>query len=151
MKLKSIRSKSLAAAVAIASLAMVFTGCSSTVPTDTPGVERMGRYVLKQYGPELWTLLGYRFANSQIGDEWMILEVGLSSPNGQSAKVTRDDVFLRAPDGTRVRLATQREFNEAYGSLRPVISRASVDRDPLYYFPPSRRECAVQFFVAPGG
>jgi hypothetical protein len=151
MKSISIRSKSLVAALAIASLAMILTSCSSTVPTDTPGVERMGRYVLKQYGPELWTVLGYRFANSQIGDEWMILEVGLSSPNGQSAKVTRDDVFLRAPDGTRVRLATQSEFNEVYGSLRPVISKANVNRDPLDYFPPSREECFVQFFVEPGG
>jgi hypothetical protein len=106
--------------------------------------------VLKQFGPELWTVLGYRFANTQISDEWMILEVGLSSPNGQTAKVTRGDVFLRAPDGTRVPLPTQTAFNEAYGSLRPVIAKAGVDRDPLDYFPPSRIECAIQFFVTPG-
>jgi hypothetical protein len=96
-------------------------------------------------------VLGYRFANSQIGDEWMILEVGLSSPNGQTATVEREDVFLRTPDGTRLPVPTQKAFNEAYGSLRPVISKANVDRDPLDYFPPSRIECAIQFFVTPGG
>ncbi len=42
----------------------------------------MGQYILKQFGPELWTVLGYRFANSQMAEEWMILEVGLSSPSG---------------------------------------------------------------------
>ncbi len=26
----------------------------------------MGQYILKQFGPELWTVLGYRFANSQM-------------------------------------------------------------------------------------
>jgi hypothetical protein len=130
--------------------ALTLTGCSTATPTDTPGVDRMGAYVLKQFGPELWTVLGYRFANSQLGDEWMILEVGLSSPNGQSAEVTREEIFLLSPSGNRIPLATQRQFNEAWGSLRPVIQRANVDRDPLEYFPPSRIECPIQFFVAPG-
>ena len=136
--------------LALAAVSVTLVGCSSATPTDTPGVERMGRSVLQQLGPELWTVLGYRFANSQIGDEWMILEVGLSSPSGQTATVKREDVFLRTPDGNRVPLPTQKAFNEAYGSLRPVISRANVDRDPLDYFPPSRIECAIQFFVTPG-
>jgi hypothetical protein len=130
--------------------ALTLTGCSTATPTDTPGVDRMGAYVLKQFGPELWTVLGYRFANSQLGDEWMILEVGLSSPNGQSAEVTREEIFLLSPSGNRIPLATQRQFNEEWGSLRPVIQRANVDRDPLEYFPPSRIECPIQFFVAPG-
>ncbi len=110
----------------------------------------MGQYVLKQFGPELWTVLGYRFANSQLGDEWMILEIGLSSPNGQSAKVAREDIFLLSPSGNRIPLATQRRFNEVWGSLRSTIEKANVNRDPLEYFPPSRIECAIQFFVTPG-
>ncbi len=134
----------------LALLAVVVTvGCSSATPTDTPGVDRMGRYVLKQFGPELWAVLGYRFANTQISDEWMVLEVGLSSPNGQTAKITREDIFLRAPDGTQHPLPTQRDFNEAYGALRPVLAKADVNRDPLDYFPPSREGCAIQFFVEP--
>jgi hypothetical protein len=142
---------SVLAALTLTIISVTFAGCTSATPTETPGVDRMGQYILRQFGPELWTVLGYRFANSQIGDEWMILEVGLSSPGGQTATVKRGDVFLRAPDGTRVPLPTQREFNEAYGALRPVISKADVNRDPLDYFPPSREECAIQFFVTPGG
>lgn len=142
--------KAIIIGLAAAGIAVSLVSCSTATPTATPGVDRMGQYVLEQFGPELWTVLGYRFANSQVGDEWMILEVGLSSPNGQSAKVTRDEVFLRAPDGTHIPLSTQKAFNEAYGSLRPVISKADVNRDPLEYFPPSREECAMQFFVTPG-
>jgi hypothetical protein len=149
--MKPINLKSIITLLALVGVAVTLVSCSSATPTDTPGVERMGRFVLQQLGPELWTVLGYRFANSQIGDEWMILEVGLSSPNGQTATVRREDVFLRTPDGTRLPLSTQKAFNEAYGSLRPVISKANIDRDPLDYFPPSRMECAIQFFVTPGG
>lgn len=132
-------------------VAATMTSCSTGTPTDTPGVERMGQYILKQFGPELWTVLGYRFANTQLGEEWMILEVGFSSPNGQTATVKRDNVFLRSPSGDTIPLPSQKEFNEAYGELRPVIAKANVDRDPLDYFPPSRIECSVQFYVTPGG
>jgi hypothetical protein len=139
------------AVLAVAAVAAVSLGCSSATPTDTPGVDRMGSYVLRQFGPQMWTVLGYRFASSQVGDEWLILDVGLSSPNGQSARVTRDAVFVRTPTGDTIRLATQTEFNQAYGGLRPVIARSNVDQDPLDYFPPSRVECSIEFFVSPGG
>lgn len=148
--MKSTNLKSSLTALLLAGASLMVISCSSATPTDTPGVERMGEYILRQFGPELWTVLGYRFANSQISDEWMILEVGLSSPNGQTAKVLRENIFLRAPDGAKVPLATQEEFSVAWGSLRPVVAKADVNRDPLDYFPPSRIECPIQFFVAPG-
>ena len=148
--MKTRTPKAITLAAAILALTVSLTGCSSATPTDTPGVERLGASVLKQFGPELWTVLGYKFASSQLGDEWMILEVGLSSPNGQNARVKREEVFLRSPSGNTVPLPTQEEFNKAWGELRPVIAKANVDRDPLDYFPPSRIECAIQFFVAPG-
>ncbi len=132
-------------------IAAGMVACSTGTPTDTPGVERLGQYILKQFGPELWAVLGYRFANSQMAEEWMILEVGFSSPSGQTATVKRENVFLRSPAGDTIPLPSQREFNEAYGALRPVIAKADINRDPLDYFPTSRIECAVQFFVTPGG
>lgn len=148
--MKNKTSKAITLMAAMLALTVSLTGCSSATPTDTPGVERLGEHILKQFGPELWTVLGYKFASTQLGDEWMILEVGLSSPAGQNAKVEREEIFLLAPSGNRVPLPTQEEFNKAWGELRPVIAKANVNRDPLEYFPPSRIECAMQFFVAPG-
>jgi hypothetical protein len=148
--MNTTRRISIITVLSLTGLAVSLVGCSSATPTETPGVERVGRTVLRQYGPELWTVLGYRFATSQVGEEWMILEVALSSPGGQVAKVTRDNVFLRTPDGNRLPLPTQKEFSEAYGSLRSTIARADIDRDPLNYFPPDREPCAIQFFVTPG-
>ena len=149
--MKSKISKTLVASMIVVGVVSTLTGCSSATPTDTPGVDRAGKFILKQFGPELWTVLAYRFANSQLGDEWMILEVGFSSPNGINAKVTRDDIFLTTPAGNRIQLATQAAFTQAYGGLRSTISRANVDRDPLDYFPANRIECPIQFFVTPGG
>lgn len=149
--MKSKRMAILSVLVITAAGLAVTNGCTSATPTDTPGVERMGEFVLRQFGPQLWTVLGYRFASTQVGEEWMVLDLGLSSPNGQSARVTRDAVFLRSPSGDRIPLATQTDFNEAYGSLRPVIAKSNVNSDPLDYFPPSRIECPIQFFVSPGG
>jgi hypothetical protein len=148
--MKRTKTTSIITILALVGAAATLGSCSSATPTDTPGVERMGRSVLRQNGPELLTVLGYRFANSQMGDEWMILEVALSSPGGQTAKVTRENVFLSTPDGNRLPLPTQKEFNEAYASLRSKIARADIDRDPLNYFPPDREPCDMRFFVTPG-
>lgn len=148
--MNSMSMKLTAAIVLGVAAAFVAWGCSSATPTDTPGVTRMGDYILMQEGPELWAVLAYRFANTQLGDEWMILELAVTSPQGQTARFTREDVFVRTPGGDRLPLATQTEFNEAWGSLRPVISRANVNRDPLGYFPPNRVECSLGFFVQPG-
>jgi hypothetical protein len=134
--------------VAAAALAV---GCSSATPTDTPGVDRLGEYIVRQTGPEVDTILGYRFAASSVGNEWLILEVAVTSPNGQSADIKRDDVFVLTPSGQRIPLATQREFGEAYGGLRSTLQKASITRDPMGYFKPSREACDLGFFTDPGG
>ena len=148
--MRNTKSRGLAVVLAVIGVAMTLSGCSTSVPTDTPGVERLGEYILRQHGPELWTVVGYRFASTTLGDEWLILEVGLSSPNGQSAVVKREEVSVRTPSGETISLASQTEFGEAYGGLRSTLTRADVNRDPLDYFPPSRIECAIKFFAAPG-
>jgi len=136
--------------VAVVVLLAAITGCSSAVPTETPGVERLGEFILREKGTEAELVLGYKFASMSLGSEWMILEIAVSSPAGQSARIERENVSLKTPDGVQIPVATQAEFGKAYSGLRSVITRANVVRDPLDYFPPSREDCAVQFFVAPG-
>jgi hypothetical protein len=131
-------------------LLLVVMSCSSAVPTETPGVERLGAFVLREKGPEAEVVLGYKFANMSLGAEWLILELAVTSPQGQSAKVERENIFVRTPDGVRIPASTQRAFNEAYSAMRNVISQANVARDPLDYFPPNRVKCSLQLYVAPG-
>ena len=139
----------LIVAVAVAAAA-ANVACTTATPTDTPGIDELGRYILRQEGPEVDAVLGYRFATNSIGSDWLLLEVNLSSPRQRSAEIMREDVWVRTPDGTKVPLASQKLFGEDYGALRPVIDKANIQRDPMDYFPPNRRDCRVQFFVGPG-
>ena len=142
--------RTIPALVVMLGLAVMTVSCSSTVPTDTPGVDELGKYLLRQKGPELWTVLGYKFASQSIGQDWLILEVSLTTPLGATAKVDRNDVWVKTPDGATIPVAAQVLFGEDYGRLRSTISRADLVRDPMDYWPPSREACAVQFFVPPG-
>jgi hypothetical protein len=136
--------------VAVVSICLVMSGCTSAIPTDDPGIDQLGKYILRQKGAEVDTLLGYRYAALNLGADWLILEVAFSSPDRQSADIERSKVFVRTPTGVRIPLATQAEFGEAYSGLRATLTKANIARDPLEYFPPNRRPCALQLFTAPG-
>lgn len=126
------------------------TGCSSAVPTETPGVERLGEYLLRQNGSEADVVLGYKFAAQSVGNEWLLLELAITSPAGESAKFERSNIWVRTPDGVQIPAASQKAFGEAYAGMRNEISRANVMRDPMDYFPPNRLPCTLDLYVAPG-
>jgi hypothetical protein len=124
-------------------------GCSSAVPTETPGVERLGAYVLRYQGPEVEAVLSYRFAAASIGGDWLLLDVAVTGANHDGVEVRRDRIVLRSPAQQDVPLAPQEEFAAAYAELVPVISRADVASDPLDYWV-GRREEHLEFFSPPG-
>jgi len=124
--------------------------CSSAVPTETPGVEQLGQYLMRQNGSEADVVLGYKHAAQSLGDEWLLLELAITSPSGESAKFERENIWVRTPAGVQVPAASQKAFGEAYGSMRNKIAQANVARDPMDYFPPNRQACTLDLFVAPG-
>jgi len=137
--------------VAGASVLMMLTmACSSAQPTATPGVDQMGQFIMMEKGPELEAVIGYRFAAQNLGDDWLILETALTSPFSDMTEVERSNIWVMTPDGRKINLAGQKEFNEGYSTLRPLIHKSDVARDPLNYFPPSRKPCELGFFVEPG-
>jgi hypothetical protein len=125
-------------------------GCSSAEPTGDPGVDRMGQFMLMNRGPEAEVLIGYRNAQNTLGSPWLMLEVAMTSPGGQTATIRRENVAVTTPAGETVPLATQREFNEAFGNLQSFIRAADVVRDPMNYWPPRKQPCAIRFFTEPG-
>ncbi len=130
--------------------AIGFVGCSSAEPTDDPGVERVGKYLLMHKGPQSEVVVGYRFAQQSLGSDWLVLEMAMTSPPNQTAVMKRENVAVKTPAGETVLLATQREFNEAYGTLQSRLRAADVVRDPMNYWPPRKSECAIRFFTTPG-
>ncbi|MEW6336795.1 MAG: hypothetical protein AB1625_05270 [Acidobacteriota bacterium] len=128
---------------------LVVAGCSSAVPTDTPGVERLGERVLRYSGPEVEAVLGYRFASQSLGDEWMFLDLAVTGVTGESVEVRREKIFLRSPHGETIPLASQTEFGQAFGGLRSALQRAAIAGDPLDYFK-DPAVCFLNLFAAPG-
>jgi hypothetical protein len=105
-----------------------------------------GLYVRAAYNNEGYAILGYKTANFSVGEDWMLIETGMTLREGQSAqKVKRDAVSLDTPDGTHVPLPSIQEFRQA--NTQALQARSKVQRDSINYFPPmASRPCRIGFF-----
>jgi hypothetical protein len=111
----------------------------------------MGQYVRVAYNNQGFATLGYRPVQESIGEEWALLEVGLTmrSP-AKNFTLKREHLSIKTPDGNTIGLATQKEYAEA-GYLRALNMRTRVMRDSINYFPvDAHRACAIQFFANVG-
>jgi hypothetical protein len=120
------------------------------VQMPQPGVPQImtmeGKFVRAAYNNEGYVILGYQVANRSVGEEWILLEVGMTVL-GKTPDYTlkRDALSLETPDGTTLPLPTIPEHRE--GSTQALQNRARVQRDSINYFPPTaNRACAITFF-----
>ena len=149
------RRLAVSAALCLALVAPV----AAQAPQLPPGVEApkptvpeiftlMGQFVRIAYNNQGFATLGYRMAQESVGEEWVLLEVGLTM-RGSAKDVTlkRGDLSIKTPDGNVIGLATQQQYAEA-GYLRALNMRTRVARDSINYFPvEATRACAIQFFA----
>ena len=107
-----------------------------------------GQFVRMAYNNEGYAVLGYRMVQNEIGNQWVLLEVGVTLREGvKDFTMTRDAFSLKTPDGKTIPLATQQEYMKA-PDLRGLNQRAKVVRDSINYFPPgANRPCAIKFFT----
>jgi hypothetical protein len=133
------------------------TGLAQDVPQvkiPEPGVPQImtmeGRFVRAAYNNEGYVILGYRAANKSVGQEWLVLDVGLTVRDGVSDyTLKRDALSLETPDGKTIPLASLEDYRKA--NLRALENRANVQRDPINYFPPGvSRACRIGFFAELG-
>jgi hypothetical protein len=121
------------------------------VQIPEPGVPQVmtmeGRYVRAAYNNEAYVILGYKAANLSVGEEWMLLEVGIALREGvPSYELTRQAISLDTPDGKTIPLPTTKEYRA--GNTQALQTRARVQRDSINYFPPNaHRACSLQFFT----
>jgi hypothetical protein len=120
------------------------------VQIPNPGVPQImtmeGKFVRVAYNNEGYVILGYQLANRSIGEEWMLLEVGITvRSRTPDYDLTRNELSIETPDGKTIPLATLDEFREA--NLAHLRMREKVQRDSINYFPPeANRGCAITFF-----
>jgi len=120
------------------------------VPTE-PGIFTIqGQFTRIAYNNEGWVTLGYRTANDSQGQEWMLLEVGVTvrKPT-KNYTLERDAISVTLPDGTTVGLAGQEEFRKA-GYLKKLNMMGNNIRDSINYFPvQANQACVIGFFSDP--
>jgi hypothetical protein len=120
------------------------------VQIPQPGVPEIltmeARFVRAAYNNEGYVILGYQASNRSVGEEWMLLEVGMTVMDRiPDYRLTREALSLETPDGKTIPLATVPEQRE--GNPQAIQQRARVQRDSINYFPPkASRACAILFF-----
>jgi hypothetical protein len=120
------------------------------VQIPQPGVPEVltmeAKFVRASYNKEGYVILGYQASNRSIGEEWMLLEVGVTLlDNVPDYRLTRDALSLETPDGKTLPLAPLME--QRGGSVQGIQQRAKVQRDSINYFPTkASKACAILFF-----
>ena len=120
------------------------------VQIPKPGVPEImtmeGKFVRAAYNNEGYVILGYQLANRSIGEDWMLIEVGVTVMDRTPAyRLKREALSLETPDGKTLPLPTVSEHRE--GDTRALQNREKVQRDSINYFPPSAtRACGLTFF-----
>ena len=120
------------------------------VQLPQPGVPQImtmeAKFVRAAYNNEAYVILGYQASNRSVGEEWMLLEVGMTVlDKTPDYRLTREALSLETPDGKTIPLATVEEQRK--GNPQAIQQRARVQRDSINYFPPrASRSCAILFF-----
>jgi hypothetical protein len=120
------------------------------VPIPKPGVPEImtmeGKFVRAAYNNEGYVIIGYQLVNRSIGEDWMLLEFGVTvMDRTPDYRLKREALSLETPDGKTIPLPTISEHRE--GDTRALENREKVQRDSINYFPPSAsRACALTFF-----
>jgi hypothetical protein len=129
-------------AVSLAALASVHASGQQQegVKIPEPGVPQImtlqAKFVRVAYNNEGYVILGYQIANRTIGEDWIMLDVGLTLMKGvPDYTLKRDALSLDTPDA-KVPLPSIAEYRENEGKLQPLQQRMKVQRDSIDYFPP---------------
>ena len=116
---------------------------------DVPQIFTLqGEFVRMAYNNEGYAVLGYRMVQNEVGNPWVLLNVGITLRDGvKDYTLKREHLTLKTPDGKVVPLATQQDYM-AEPVMRALNQRAKVIKDSINYFPAGPgRPCAMKFFA----
>lgn len=139
-------------AVAVLSLVAAAAAAQTPVTMPQPTVPEIftaeGQFVRVAYNNEGFASMSYRVAQQQVGQDWILLQLGVTvrKPT-KNQKFKRDALSLTTPDGSKVPLATVQDYRGGMGAVASLNMRAKASPDSINYFPNDvSRGCAMQFF-----
>ena len=115
-----------------------------------PGVAQVmtleGEFIRIAYNREGYVTMGYRVANEFVGQDWMLIQVGITVREGNPTyKIPRASIWVDAPEGAKVPLASNAEYQNE--DLRKLEMRMSTNPDQIGYFPPEAKQaCRIGLF-----
>ncbi len=135
----------LAPAVALAQAPTSISDVKAPQATVPEKISLQGEFVRVAYNNEGFVTLGYRVANGSVGEEWMMLDVGITVRDGvKSYDLKREALTLKTPDG-KVNKACALLFFSDLGRPGAPPSFDQVDLT-------DNRACVGRlFFKVPGG
>lgn len=153
MSSRDLRRVAVVGVVALLALGLAsgVTVAQEKIKAPQPGVPEIysieGQFVRVAYNNEGYLSLGYRVANQSVGEEWMLLEMGVTlRQGGKNYTLKREHISIETPDGKTIPLPTNTEYRKA--DLRALQMRAKVVRDSINYFPPGASQaCPMRFFA----
>jgi hypothetical protein len=132
------------------SVGPMLSGCTAgTVHSTKPGVTQIGEAMMRSVGADLEAILGYAFADSNLGEEWLVVDLALTGLHSESIEVQQEAISLVTPDGRRIPLPTQEEFSTAYPEIQSLMRRAAIASQPLEATRGGKRQCALDFLRLP--
>ena len=149
-KKRRLRGFIVMACLLVVASAAVQTQDKPVVKVPDPGVPQImtieGSFVRAAYNNEGYVILGYQLANRSVGEEWMLLEVGMTVMRDvRSQTLKRDALSITLPNGSTVPMPTTAEYRQA--DTRALQSREKVQRDSINYFPAwASQPCRIGFF-----
>jgi hypothetical protein len=130
------------AAVGLAALASTHASSQQPAPVQipNPGVPQImtleAKFVRVAYNNEGYVIMGYQIANRTVGDDWIMLDVGLTlMERTPDYRLKREHLSVTTPD-TTLPLPSIEEYRKNEAKLQALQQRLKVQRDSIDYFPP---------------
>lgn len=137
--------------IVVVSIVAVLILTAASVTAQDVEVSKEGKWRIWYTAPDLRAELDYHWADKHLGDEWMILKLSVAGGrSGGVATVARENVHLRAPDGTVVDLPTEPEFRKVRGSMSMAFRQENIWGPAASRFTGSMRQLEEWFYNPQG-
>ena len=135
--------------------AQLFVTCASATTgpggeTVGPRIDQLGRTMVGFYSPLVEVVVDYKFADTSVGDDWLILNVAVTSSESEAIEIRSNKVLVRTPDGRTIPLPSYSDFITAYPQLQSAARRAALASDPVDFTHGGRMTCDLGFQPLPG-
>jgi hypothetical protein len=128
------------------------TGNAATRPKPAPAaptLEQAGATLVRYTGQDIEAAVSYRFAEANLGQPWLLIDVGATGSHRESTEIKHDKVSIKTPGGDIIPLPPQQELAAAFSTIRAANQRANIAAEPLVYWG-GRRDCQLNLVVEPG-